>query len=194
MKKFLLTVTTALSVLSAVAQSGPKGLEVGDKAPGFAAKNQYGKKVELQSVLKKGPAVLVFYRGQWCPYCNKQLSELEDSLGQITGKGAMVLAVTPEKSESIDMTVSKTKASFSILHDEGLKIMKEYDVAYMVDAMMSDKLMKYGVDLKKNNGSNGNNLPVPAVYIINKNGEIIYKHFDADYTKRASVKEILSYL
>jgi len=75
-----------------------------------------------------------------------------------------------------------------------LKIMKEYDVAYMVDAMMSDKLMKYGVDLKKNNGSNGNNLPVPAVYIINKNGEIIYKHFDADYTKRASVKEILSYL
>lgn len=194
MKKILLSVTAALFTLSVVAQSNPKGLEVGDKAPDFAAKNQYGKKVDLQSALKKGPAVLVFYRGQWCPYCNKQLSELEDSLGQITAKGAMVLAITPEKTESIDMTVSKTKASYSILHDEGLKIMKEYDVAYMVNDEMNQKLMSYGVDLKKNNGSNGANLPVPTVYIVNKKGEIIYKHFNTDYTQRASVKEILSHL
>ncbi|MBS1771429.1 MAG: AhpC/TSA family protein [Bacteroidetes bacterium] len=194
MKKIISTISLLLAGTIVMAQSQPKGLNTGDVAPDFMAKDQNGKKIELHTVLKKSPVVLVFYRGEWCPYCNRYLSQMQDSLMQIVAKNATVLAVTPEISESIDVTVKKTKAGFSILHDEGLKIMKQYDVAYKVDDATNTKLKGYGINLMKNNGKNGNNLPVPAVYIINKEGKIAYKFFDADYTHRAPIKDILAHL
>jgi peroxiredoxin len=182
------------NVLGIQAQSGPKGLELQAVAPSFSANDQNGKPQELKSLLSKGAVVLVFYRGQWCPYCNKQLKQLQDSLSQITSKGAMLVAVTPEKPENITKTLGKTKASYPVLYDAGLKIMKSYDVAFGVDAATIEKYKKYGIDFEQANGANGANLPVPAVYIINKEGKITYKHFDADYTKRPSVAEIVSHL
>ena len=178
----------------AFSQTTPKGLEVNDKAPIFNAKDQSGKDFNLQKALKKGAVVLVFYRGQWCPYCNKQLSQLQDSLPQIEAKGATLVAVSPEQVENITKTIGKTKAAYPILHDEDLKIMKAYDVAFKVDDATIEKYKTYGIDFEKANGSNGANLPVPAVYIINKKGKIVFKSFDADYRKRVSVATILTNL
>jgi peroxiredoxin len=193
-KKYLLLLAFSFAALLINAQDGPKGLQVNDDAPAFTAKDQSGKNVSLSDQLKKGPVVLVFYRGQWCPYCNKQLKKLEDSLSLITGKGASLVTVTPEKPESIEKTIKKTKASYPILYDDGLKIMKSYDVAFAVDAATVEKYKGYGIDFNQANGANGANLPVPALYIISKEGKIIFRHFDADYTKRASVAEILEHL
>lgn len=173
---------------------GPKGLNVNDKAPAFAATDQNGKVFDLNDQLKKGDVVLVFYRGQWCPYCNKQLKSLEDSLSLIMAKGATLVAITPEKPENISKTIEKTKAAYPILFDDGLKIMKSYDVAFAVDDKTVEKYKGYGIDFSQANGNNGANLPVPAVYIINKEGKIIYRYFDADYRFRASVAEILAHL
>jgi peroxiredoxin len=195
MKKLLLFISVFSIAASVYAQEEPKGLNVNDAAPGFTAKDQEGKTVSLKEQLKKGPVVLVFYRGQWCPYCNKQLKKLEDSLSLITGKGASLLAVTPEKPESISETIEKTKATYPILFDEGLKIMKSYDVSFAVDEKTVEKYKGYGIDFTKANGeSNGANLPVPAVYVINKEGKIVFRHFDKNYTKRASVADILEHL
>lgn len=181
--------------LTLSAQNSPKGLNLNDKAPVFTARDQYGKTISLSDELKKGPVVLVFYRGQWCPYCNRQLKQLEDSVSQIQQKGATVLTITPEVQENIEKTISKTKASYPILHDEGLRIMKSYEVAFRVDDKTIETYKKYGIDFIQANGQeNGANLPVPAVYVISKEGKIIYKHFDTDYRKRASVKEILAHL
>lgn len=190
------SIITALiiSPLFSVAQNSPKGLQVNEKAPVFSVKDQSGKMISLQDQLKKGPVVLVFYRGQWCPYCNKQLKRLEDSLTLINDKGATLIAVTPEKPENISKTIEKTKASYSVLFDEGLKIMKRYDVAFAVDSNTVEKYKNFGIDLKEANGSNGANLPVPAVYVINREGVIVYRHFDPDYKQRASVREIVSHL
>ncbi len=173
------------------AQSSPQGLLVNDKAPEFTAKDQKGKLVNLSAVLKNGPAVIVFYRGQWCPYCSKQLKELEDSIGLIQGKGATLIAISPEKQENIAKTVEKSKASYPVLFDKDLKIMRSYDVAFQVDSNTVERYKKFGIDLYNANGSNGTNLPVPTVYIINREGIIIFKHFDPDYKKRVSVQEIL---
>ena len=153
-----------------------------------------GNSVQLSELIKKGPVVVVFYRGQWCPYCNRQLKRLEDSLNLLKEKGAMLVAVTPEKPENIKKTIVKTKASYPILYDEGLKIMKMYEVAYNVDTATIQRYKKFGIDFNEANGSNGAILPVPAVYIINKEGKLVYKFFDADYTKRPSVKELMEYL
>ncbi|MEO8475230.1 MAG: peroxiredoxin-like family protein [Chryseolinea sp.] len=194
MKLKLLTIVVMLLSLCVMAQEKPQGLKVNDKAPEFNAKDQFGQEISLKALLKKGPVVLMFYRGQWCPYCNKQLSGMQDSLEMVTSKGATVLAITPEKQENISKTIEKTKASFPILYDDGLKIMKSYQVAFQLDEASIEKFKGYGIDLNEANGSNGASLPVPALYIINKNGKITYRHFDPDYTKRPSVKEIASHL
>jgi peroxiredoxin len=177
-----------------MAQEVPKGLAVQVKAPEFSAKDQTGNSINLKDQLKKGSVVLVFYRGQWCPYCNKQLSKLEDSLQLIKAKGATLIAVTPEKQENIKKTIAKTKARYPILFDEGLQIMKSYDVAYAVDNTTIEKYKKYGIDFNESNGANGANLPVPAIYVINKEGVIVFRHFDPDYRNRATVEEILKHL
>ena len=184
----------AFTANMATAQMQPKGLHVNDKAPAFSANDQNGSNVSLSALTAKGPVVLVFYRGQWCPFCNKQLSHLQDSVSFITGKGATLVAVSPEKPENIQKTIAKTKASYPILFDDGLKIMKSYDVAYAVSGEMLEKYQKYGIDFNQANGSNGANLPVPTVYIINTSGVITYVNFNPDFTKRPSVAEILAHL
>lgn len=172
----------------------PDGLKVGDKAPEFTAKDQDGKPISLKEILKNGPVVMLFYRGQWCPYCNKQLSHYSDSLTLLKEKGATVLAVTPETDENVKKTISKTKASFSVLEDEGLTIMKSYKVSFAVDEKTVTRYKGYGIDFDKANGSNGANLPVPATYIIGKDGLVKYVFFNTDYKKRASVQDILNNL
>lgn len=176
------------------AQPSPKGLQINDKAPEFSLKDQYGNLISLSTELKKGAVVLVFYRGQWCPYCNRQLQGLQDSLSFIKEKGAALVAVSPEKPENISKTVEKTKATYPVLFDNGLKTMKSYDVAFALDSSTVEKYKAHGIDFYDANGANGATLPVPTVYIINKEGTIVFKHFDPDYRKRVTVQEILSHL
>ncbi|MBL7746465.1 MAG: AhpC/TSA family protein [Chitinophagaceae bacterium] len=194
MKKLLVLFTVAFVVNNLVAQEAPEGLFIGSKAPDFKAKDQNGKEVRLKDLLKEGKVVLVFYRGQWCPYCNKALSRLQDSLQLIKDKGATLIAVSPEKQENVAITVEKTRAEFSVLHDEKLKIMKAYDVEYEMQENTVTRYRNSGLDIEKINGENGKFLPVPAVYIIDKESTVTYRFFDKDYKKRPSVKDILDNL
>jgi peroxiredoxin len=176
------------------AQEAPEGLFIDSKAPDFKAKDQNGTEMRLKDLLRKGKVVLVFYRGQWCPYCNKELSRLQDSLQLIKDKGAILVAVSPEQPENINKTVKKTKAEYSILYDEDLKIMKAYDVEFKVPENTLTRYRNAGLDIEKNNGSNGKYLPIPAVYIIDKEQTVTYRFFEKDYRKRPSVIELLENL
>jgi peroxiredoxin len=196
MKKIMGLLVGAFLAINCLAQDAakPEGLKVGDVAPAFESVDQNGKKISLKEILQKGEAVLVFYRGQWCPYCNKQLSKISDSLSLITAKGATVITITPETTENIKKTITKTKAIYAIVEDKGLKIMSNYKVKFAVDAGTIEKYKKYGIDFEKANGENGANLPVPATYIIGQDGKVKYVFFNTDYSKRATVKEILENL
>lgn len=194
MKKILFVVSLIMAVQVAGAQEAPEGLFIASKAPDFKAKDQNGKEVRLKDLLKQGKVVLVFYRGYWCPYCNKELSRLQDSLQLIKDKGATLIAISPEKPENITKTVEKTKAEYSILYDEGLKIMKAYEVEFEVPENTITRYRNSGIDLEKNNGGNGKYLPVPAIYIIDKESTVTYRFFEPDYKKRPSVLEILKNL
>lgn len=194
MKEILLFLSFIFSTTFLSAQEKPEGLFINSKAPDFKAIDQNGNEVRLKDIIKKGKVVLIFYRGNWCPYCNRQLKKLEDSLQFIKDKGAQLIAITPEKQDGITKTVEKTKASFPILYDEDQKIMKAYDVSFAVDDKTVGRYKMAGIDLEANNGKNGKNLPVPAVYIINKESTITYRFFEPDYKKRATVKDILDNL
>jgi peroxiredoxin len=194
MKKITILVTLLFCGYFLFAQEAPEGLFLNSKAPDFKAKDQNGTEVRLKDLLKKGKVVLVFYRGEWCPYCNKFLSKLQDSLQLIKEKGATVIAITPELPENVTKSVEKTKAEFPVLYDENLKIMKAYDVEFEVPENTLTRYRNSGIKIDEINGKNGNFLPVPAVYLIDKESTIIYRFFNADYKKRPAIKDILDQL
>ena len=194
MKSVLLSIMLVLVGIFTKAQEAPEGLFIGSKAPDFRAMDQDGREVRLKDELKKNKVILVFYRGQWCPYCNRFLSRLQDSLQYLAEKGATVIAVGAEKPESVKQTVEKTKATFHVLHDRELKIMKAYDVDFEVPENTITRYKNGNIDIEKNNGDNGKWLPVPAVYIIDKESTVTYRFFDADYRKRPNVKDLLDQL
>lgn len=192
MKKMLAALFLLFSVVTTQAQGKPEGLFLNAKAPEFKLKDQTGLEITLKELRKKGPVVLFFYRGNWCPYCNKHISRMQDSLQYFLDKGASVVAITPEGSTGVAKTIEKTKAVFSVLTDVDMKVAKAYQVAYDVDERTQTRYKNFGIDLLENNGQKTKaSLPVPAVYIINKEGSIVYRHFDEDYKKRPSVKELL---
>ncbi len=194
-KNILLAFAQTVMMLVTTCSLAQQGLAVNQQAPEFAALDQNGKTISLKNLLNHGAVVLIFYRGEWCPFCNKRLMELEKSLSQFTSRGASVVAVTPQKPEYIVKTIQKTNAHFSILHDAGLKIMKSYDVAYKVDGRALERYKKMSLDFNVINGEeNSENLPVPAVYVINKQGKIVYRYFDIDYRNSAPIEVILKYL
>lgn len=188
MRKLLIILLT-ISVLSVFAQEVPTALKIGDKAPDFKAKDHAGNMVSLKELTKKGKVVVMFYRGAWCPYCNKYMSEIEKALPDFSAKNATVIAITPEPEESISKAVEKTKATFSIIYDKERSIMKQWKVAYEMSPDLKTKYKGYGLDLEKQQGDWM--LPVPATYVIGKNGKIEFVHFDENYQKRAEIKDIL---
>jgi len=178
----------------AIAQTIPEGLFIDSRAPDFKMKDQFGQEIRLKELLKKGKLVLLFYRGNWSPDCNRELQRFQDSFQLIKDKGAALIAVTPEKPENISKTIEKTTASFPILFDDELKIMKSYDVALEVPENTISRYRSSGIDLQKINGKDWKYLPVPAVYIIDKEATVTYRFFDMDYKKRPAVLEILKNL
>ena len=190
--KLVFTILALVTSFIAHAQQ-PTGLQVGAAAPDFTLNDQEGKAFQLKQTNREKTVVLIFYRGQWCPYCSKQIKGLQDSMQLIADKGATVDAITPEKPANVQKTIEKTKAAFPILTDQGLSVMNQYKVAFAVDEKTIERYKRFNIDFNEANGANGTNLPVPAVYVI-KNGKIVWRYFDADYRKRPSVNEIAAQL
>jgi peroxiredoxin len=173
----------------------PKGLNVGDKAPSFILKDVDGKEVSSEKLLEQQELVIIFYRGEWCPVCTKYLSNLNDSLAYITAKGAKVLAIGPETLENTVKTKEKTGAGFTILSDSDQKVAVAYEVLFDVTDKYAKKIKTFlRTDIAENNNSDKAQLPVPATFIIGKDGVIKFKQFDYNYKNRASIKAIIDNL
>lgn len=173
----------------------PMGLKAGDKAPDFTGYDQTGKQVQLKKILEQGPVILFFYRGNWCPICNRFLKNYQDSLKILTDQGFSVVAITPESIENVENTVKFHNLTYTVVYDCQEKIMKDYDLMFNVTKAYQEKVLAdHSADIAKNNGREAAHLPVPATYIINKEGIIVAVQFDPDYSKRASVRWILNNL
>jgi peroxiredoxin len=194
MKKAIATVLSLFLLSIAFAQEKPEGLFINSKAAEFKAKDQNGNEVNLKDLRKKGPVVVLFYRGYWCPYSNRELKRMQDSLQLLTAKGAQLVAITPEGKEGIDSTIAKTGISFPIIYDEDMKIAGNYKVSFKVDDRTLGRYKNAGIDLLKTNNQKQATLPVPAAYIINRDGAVTFRYFNEDYKKQVSMKELLEAL
>ncbi len=192
--KQILVVALLFFSISSIAQKKESSVLVGDKAPMFKAMDQNGNTVTSNDILEKEQLIVVFYRGQWCPLCNKHLSHLQENVAKFKEAGARLVAISPEIPVSVEKTVDKTKAAYSILHDADYKIMKEYGVDFVLAPKMVEKYKKYGIDLTASNGNSDQTLPVPATYVIGKDGIVKYVQYDPDYKNRSNAEEILKHL
>ncbi|MCF8463970.1 MAG: peroxiredoxin family protein [Flavobacteriales bacterium] len=178
--------------ISFIAQAqNPEPLFIGDKAPNILALDQFEQRISLKDHLENGPVIVVFYRGQWCPHCNRHMSNLQDSLQMIRDAGANVIAITPEKGEKIDKTIQKSGATFSIIYDENHRIMDKYHVTFKLSGWKRFIYGIVGININKASGNKDSALPIPATYIIAQNGTVFSSHFNEDYSERMPVKEIL---
>jgi len=173
----------------------PVGLKPGDRAPDFAGYDQNGNHVQSKKILESGPMVLFFYRGKWCPVCSRYLNDYQDSLNILTGMGVNVVAITPESIENVEQTVKLHNISFTVVYDCQEEIMKDYNVMFNVTKAYQDLVLKnLSIDIAKNNGRDAARLPVPATYIISREGIIVAVQFDPDYNNRASVNWMIQNL
>jgi peroxiredoxin len=164
-----------------------------DIAPNFSLTNATGTEVQLSDYLKKGPVVLTWYRGGWCPYCNMTLHYLQEQLPNIQLRGANLLALTPELPDKSMSTTEKHQLQFEVLSDVGNKVAKEYGIVFKLTDAVADSYQK-GFDLHGFNGDESDELPLAATYVINQDGTIVYTFLDAEYRNRAEAKDILEAL
>ena len=168
-----------------------KALAVGAKAPEFNLPDATGKMKSLKAMLADGPVVATFYRGGWCPYCNIQLHEYQQSLSEIRALGAQLVAISPQLPDGSMSTAEKNKLEFAVLSDVGNSVAKQFNIVYTIPEAAAPM---YKPLLAKANGEGSDTLPLAATYVINRDGIITYAFVDTDYRKRAEPSDILAAL
>ncbi|MGL4956447.1 MAG: redoxin domain-containing protein [Bacteroidales bacterium] len=184
---------SALLTSSALAYAASTPLQVGDKAKMFSLKNAKGETVKLADLLKKGPVVLTWYRGGWCPYCNIALRDLRARLPEIEALGATLVAMSPELPDSSLSTKEKNDLDFEVLSDLNNAVAREYGIVFKLDAE-TEQRYEDRFKLSTHNGSKSGELPIPATYIINQQGEIKYAYVNKDYQRRVEPSMIIDKL
>jgi peroxiredoxin len=189
-----LAATFAAANRELTASGTAPGLDVGDRAPEFALPDQLGRVVSLREQLAHGPVVLVFYRGEWCPYCNLTLRALQTELGAIHANGAKLIAVSPQAPTRALTLTEKHALEFSVLSDATQATIAAYGLRYLVPAELQALYLKFGNDLREQNADGSWNLPVPATFVIDPGGTIAARFVEMDFTKRMEPTDVVSAL
>lgn len=172
---------------------GKTAPQVGQPAPLFELPDARGRVVKLESLLKRGPVVLVWYRGGWCPYCNVTLRAYQQRLDEIRDLGASFVAISPELPDYTASTQSQNQLAYPVLSDKGNAVAKRYDIAFELAPQIVERF-KGSFELSRFNGDNDNLLPHPATFVIDRQGIVRFAHFDPDYTLRAEPQDVIGVL
>ena len=171
-----------------------QGLKPGDKVPIFSLQNALNRKVYLDMKLEKGPLVINFYRGGWCPYCNLELKALQRTLPEIRKLKGDMIAISPESPDNSLSTAQKYNLQMEILTDPDNQVAKKFGIVYELPSYLKETYKSFGLDLSQHNQSDKFELPVPATYVVDTNGVIVYAFSDEDPTNRANMEDILAAL
>jgi peroxiredoxin len=170
-----------------------QALQPGDFAPDFILPDVDGRIVRLFAELDRGPVVLVFYRGGWCPYCRIHLQGFQKSLADFQMAGALVMFISPQLPDQSLITREKGKLTFPVLSDVGLNTARAFGVAFELPQALLKLYADFDHPLEKFNGAEGHReLPMPATFVIRPNRIIAYAHAEADYTHRSEPLEVLN--
>ncbi len=166
----------------------------GDTFPNFKLPNAKGEEVVLSNILEKGKAVITFYRGGWCPYCNLELKAFQNALPAFNEKNATLIAITPETPDNTLSTQEKNELQFEVLTSKNNELARELNLVFKLPNDLVNLYGNFGIDLEKSQGNKENELPIAATYIIEQDGTIGYHFLSEDYKLRADPEEVLEYL
>jgi peroxiredoxin len=159
-------------------------LAVGAKAPAFELPDHDGKTVSATDLLAKGKLVLCFIRGRWCPFCVGQMEAMNLILPQIEQAGATPVAISPQTVKQSFFMHDQHKLRFPLLSDAGNQIARQFGLTYRVPSPQEAVYRRAFVNLPFTNGDDSWELPIPATYIVDRDGTILYASANEDYTER----------
>ena len=167
-------------------------LKVGDIAKEIKLPNAIGNEVSLFETLENNDyAVVSFYRGTWCAYCNLELKALQDKNEELNSLGAKLIAVSPQSPDASLTTKEKNELKFEVLSDNNNVISKEYGLIFSLAEELRPIYLSFNIDIPSMNEEDSYELPMPATYLINKNKEILFSFISEDYTKRCEPQDII---
>lgn len=167
------------------------GLQEGQKAKDFTLKNALGETVNLYDELSKGPVVLTFYRGGWCPFCNSQLKAYQKLLPDIEALGGQLIAVSPQSPDNTLSQQEKEELTFQVLSDTNGLVAAFYNILYDVPDYIQDIMKQMGMDLAEYNATNRWILPIPSTFMIDESGIIRSAYVNPDFMQRLDPENIL---
>lgn len=189
-------IATVGAELRRLAESGiaKSALRVGAKAPDFALPEAGGGTVSLSSLLAKGPVVVTFYRGGWCPFCDLQLRAYQQVLPTIHRLGAELVAISPQTPDYALSDVERKQLDFPVLSDVHNAVARRYGLVFVLSDTLKALQTAFGSPIPKFNGDESWELPVPGTFVLDRDGVVQLAHVDPDYTRRLEPAAILDAL
>lgn len=175
----------------AVVGAGATAPMIGDTFPEFLLPDEQGHLVSLAPLLEAGPVIVAFRRGHWCPYCLLATNALARVQSAAMQQGATLIVISPERELFTKELKARTGSEFPILSDMDNGFALSNGLAISVGEEMRDFMTRRGRDLSTYHGNDAWVLPIPATFVLDRTGRIVFRHVDADYRRRAHVEEVL---
>lgn len=167
-------------------------LQPGQQAPDFSVLSTTGEVVVLSEKLARGPVILSFYRGGWCPYCMLELRAYQRLIKQLEAHRITLLALSPQTLEKARNDVERNVLSFTVATDSGAKVAQAYHIDYQLDGALKQLYTEIGHPLPDYNGDNNWQLPIPATFVIAPEGHIVMSYINPDHHKRLEPSEAIA--
>jgi len=169
----------------------PSALKVGDSIPDVSLRTMEDKSVRLRQLISDKPAVLVFYRGGWCPFCNMHLQSLSSIKDDLAKEGVQLIAISMDQPSKLRETMEKDKLDYTLLSDSDASAVKAFGISYKVDDATVEKMKNHKVDLDAATGNDNHILPHPAVFVVDTKGVIRFVHVNPDFKVRLEPSKVL---
>jgi peroxiredoxin len=166
-------------------------LPVGAKAPDFVLRDSTGKLVRSSDLLALGPLIISFFRGRWCPYCVTELEAWRDLYPIVRERKALLVAISPQTIRQSDFTRDQHSIPFPILFDEGCRVGEQFGLAYTIPPFHQQHYRSVLVNLPFVNGDQSWRLILPATYVIDRDGTVLFAEAHADFRVRPEPEEVL---
>lgn len=171
-----------------------RSLQVGQAAPDFALPNVHGEIVRMSDLRARGPVVVMFYRGEWCPFCNLAVRAYQEVLPEIKALGASLVAISPQTPDHSLSLAEKAGLGYEVLSDQGNAVARQFGIVYKMGDSIYQLQQQFGIDLSQFNGDESRELPMPGTFVIDRNGTIRFAQVSADHTQRAEPSAVLDAL
>jgi peroxiredoxin len=167
-------------------------LLVSQKVPPVTLKTPNGNSVELKDLFAEKPSVVVFYRGGWCPFCNRQLSALKSIHPDLKELGYQLIAISPDRPEKLRESTKKLTLDYELVSDSDMFAAQAFGIAFKLpDDLVKLYKEKYGIDVEADSDRTHHLLPVPSVFLVDRSGKVTFAYSNPDYKTRLAPKVVL---